>query len=409
MPGLKAAYRELEQKTRELAAFLSVSEVLTSLTDLSDLDVALGSALDKTLEIMKQDAGGICLLDEETKMLTYRVHRGLSERFVSEMRLRLGEGIAGKVVESGKVMLSEDISFAHQATHPDLVAAEKLRAFVSVPLRAKGKILGVVDIGNRGSHKFSDGDIRLLEGITRQIATAIDNARLHRELQYKDKARQELLGEILSIQEEERRRIARELHDETSQVLTSLSANLEVAVELLPAGTDKVRAILRKAQALSTNVLEETHKLIYQLRPTMLDDLGLVAAMRWLIDGTMSPAGVKASFRVIGRERRLPSNVETTLFRVVQETVSNITRHARAGNAAVVLHFKRGMIAVHVSDDGCGFDVAEAVSSKDRPRGLGLLGMRERIELVNGTISILSYPGSNGTKVDIEIPLSKGD
>ena len=408
MSRLKAAGGELEQKARELAAFLSVSKVLTSLSDLSDLNKALGSALDKTLKIMRQDVGGILLLNEETGMLTYRVHRGLSRRYVANVRLKLGEGIAGKVAEYGKPMVSRDVSVDPQAAHPDLAAADKLRAFASVPLLTERKILGVLNVASHESREFSTEDVRLLEGIGRQIATAIRNSRLHQEVRTKDKARQELIGEIFSIQEEERRRIARELHDETSQILASLSANLEVAVEKLPDGTEEVKAVLKKAQALLINILEETHKLIFQLRPTLLDDLGLVAAARWLIDNTLRTAGIQVDFEIIGRERRLPTKVETTVFRVVQETVANVVRHARARNATVVLHFKRGVIAVHISDDGCGFDVAEAVNSKDRPRGLGLLGMEERVELVNGTINIRSYPGSKGTRVDIEIPLNRG-
>jgi signal transduction histidine kinase len=213
------------------------------------------------------------------------------------------------------------------------------------------------------------------------------------------------LRDIFRIQEEERRRIARELHDETSQTLASITANLEAATNMLPAGADKTKAILKKAQTLSVSVLDEVDKFIYELRPTLLDDLGLVAAIRWLAESNLEAAGVAVNFKTIGRERRLPSQLETTLFRVIQEVVSNIARHAHARNTMITLHFKKGIIGVSIKDDGRGFNVEEAITSKERPRGLGLLGMKERVEIFNGTLNIRTRPGS-GTEIDIKIPLN---
>ncbi len=400
----------LESKAVAEHRGLSALRAITSVVSQSlDLDTVLSSALDKTLEIMKATTGGILLWDEERQMLCYRVQHGLSKEYVQEMCCRLGEGIAGRVAQTGEAILLEDISTDHRAARPGLIAAEGLRAFVSVPLRSKcskEKVLGVINIASHEACKFSSEDIQLLDSIATQIAIAIENAKLHQEVQRKDEIRGELLREIFSIQEEERRRIARELHDETSQALASLAASLEVASDMLPASADKVRTRLKEAQALSISVLDEVHKLIYELRPTLLDDLGLVAATRWLADNNLGSAGVTVNFKTAGRERRLPSQLETTLFRVIQEAVYNIARHARAKNASVRLHFKKSVISVHVKDDGSGFDVEEAISSKDRPRGLGLLGMRERIELMNGTLSIQSRP-RGGTEINIEIPLNQ--
>ena len=387
---------------------LALNTIASVVSQSLDLDTVLSSALDKTLEIMKANIGGILLWDEERQMLCYRVHRGLSARYAKEMCLRLGEGIAGKVAQTGEAILLEDISMDSRAARLGLIASEDLKSFASIPLCSKEKVLGVINIVSREARKFSADDVRLLNSIAAQIAVAVENAKLHQEVQHKEEIRGELLREIFSIQEEERRRIARELHDETSQVLASLTANLEAAASILPAGANKTRALLRKAQALSTNILDEIHRLIYELRPTLLDDLGLVAATRWLVDNNLVAAGVTVNFKTVGRERRLPPQLETTLFRVAQEAVFNITRHAHAKNVSVNQHFRKGSIRIHIKDDGRGFDVKEAVSSKDRPRGLGLLGMKERVELMNGTLSIRSHPGGGGTEIDIEIPMNYG-
>ena len=397
--------KELELKIarahEDLSALNAIAGVVTQSLD---LDTVLGGALDKTLEIMGRSTGGILLLNEENKMLCYRVHRGLSDGFVRDMCFRLGEGIAGRVAQTGETILVEDISTDPRAMHLALVATEGIRAFASVPLISKGKVLGVINIASHEAGKLSSEDIQLLDSIASQVAIAVENARLHQEVLHKEMIRGELLQGIFSIQEEERKRIARELHDETSQSLASLATSIEVAVGTLPDGADKTKTVLRKAQTLSISILDDIHKLIYELRPTLLDDLGLVAAIRWLVDN-LGAAGVTVGFKTTGQVRRLSATLETTLFRVIQEAVNNIARYAHAGNADIMVNFRKRVIRVRIKDDGVGFNVDEAISSRDRPRGLGLLGMKERVELVNGTLSIRSYPGG-GTEIDFKIPLN---
>jgi signal transduction histidine kinase len=302
-------------------------------------------------------------------------------------------------------MLLDDMSADPRSVHPALVAEEGIRSFICVPLRSKEETLGVLNIASQEAHRFTPSDVQLLSSIAAQITVAIENARLHQEVRRKEEVRGELLQDMFLIQEEERRRIARELHDETSQVLASLAANLEVASGMLPADAEKIKNKLKEAQNLSISILDEVHKLIYELRPTLLDDLGLVAAIRWLADNNLKPMGITVNFRTVGKVRRLAPQLETTLFRVIQEAVSNIARHAQAKNADIKLYFRNNVVKVKIGDDGPGFDVEEAMSSKERPRGLGLLGMKERVELMNGTLSIRSR-SHGGTDIDIEIPLN---
>ncbi len=400
---LRTSYGDLEQRAKELSSLLTISDILTSVHDLSNIDTALDRTLDKTLEIIRKDTGGILLMDEERQMLCYRVHRGLSAKYVEEMCLKPGQGIAGKVAKTGESIIVEDILKEPLAAHSSLIKMEGLRASVSVPLYAKGKVLGVLNIASRDDYKFSSRDMRLLEGIAKQIAVAVEKARLYQEVQSQDVIRGELLHEIFSVQEEERRRIARELHDETSQVLASLTASHEAALSMIPAGEMEVKAILKRAQDLSISMLDDMHRLIYELRPTLLDDLGLVAAVRWLADTGLRAAGIKVYFKVAGRTRRLSPRLEITLFRVIQEAVGNIARHAHAKNVWLSLHFEKRDIGIYIKDDGKGFNLEEAISSKDRPRGLGLLGMKERVELIGGILNIRSHQVGGGTEIDINI------
>jgi PAS domain S-box-containing protein len=386
----------------DLSALNAIAGVVTQSLN---LDTVLSSALDKTLEIMRKNTGGILLLNTENKMLCYRVHRGLSDGFVRDMCFRLGEGIDGKVAQTGETILVENTSTDPHVTHLDILDIEGIKAFVCVPLISKGNVLGIINIASHEAGKLSSEDTQLLDSIASQIAIAIENASLHQEVLHKDKIRGELLQGIFSIQEEERKRIARELHDETSQSLASLVTNLEVAVHTLPDGTDKTKTILKNAQTISISILDDIYKLIYELRPTLLDDLGLVVAIRWLVTN-LSTAGIKVGFKTTGQVRRLDNKLEITLFRVIQEAVNNMSRYAHAKNANIIVNFRKHIIRVRIKDDGAGFNVYEAISSRDRPRGLGLLGMRERVELMNGTLSIKSYPGI-GTEIDFKIPLNK--
>ena len=155
---------------------------------------------------------------------------------------------------------------------------------------------------------------------------------------------------------------------------------------------------------MAGRILDDLHTLIYELHPLLLRDLGLIAAVGSLINDSLEPIGVKAGLQTRGKIRRLPPDLEMVLFRVIQEAVSNIARHASARNARVTVYFKKNKVSVSVADDGQGFDVVEALSSARGLRGFGLLSVKERIELVDGTSNIKSQPGK-GTEISFEVPV----
>ncbi len=241
--------------------------------------------------------------------------------------------------------------------------------------------------------------------VTELMRDVTDRKEAEDQLESSREQLRSLSAHLESVREEERKKIAHDLHDETSQLIASLTALLEAAVSKLPTSASQSRVLLNEAQELSIQILDQIHKLIYQLRPTIIDDFGLAAAIRWLVESNLEVAGFKVNLKVIGQEIRLTPELETALFRVTQEAISNIVRHAHAKRVNIRLYFRKRVIKLRVKDDGCGFDVNEAITSKDRPRGLGLLGMKERVELINGTMNIRSRPGG-GTEIDIDIPFN---
>jgi len=224
---------------------------------------------------------------------------------------------------------------------------------------------------------------------------------LYQELRRKEELRGELLKKVIVAQEEERRRIARELHDETSQALAALLLSVETGLQGAP---QEVRERLHRIKALADRTLDSIHRLIFDLRPSVLDDLGLVSALRWSAESRLEPMGIDLSFEVIGSERRLPPEIETALFRIGQEAITNIARHAEAEGVRITVEFGEEGVRLQVEDDGKGFDPEEVTGSVKGTRGLGLLGMRERTALLGGTLTIQSEPGK-GTRVTVEVPL----
>jgi signal transduction histidine kinase len=226
--------------------------------------------------------------------------------------------------------------------------------------------------------------------------------RLNSELRQRERARAQLLRKVISAQEEERKRIARELHDESCQTLSLLAMRLdELQGQLADA---PAAAALGAARALALRTLDEVHRLIFDLRPALLDDLGLAAALRWLVGRHLEPAGVAVRLETSPVAARLSPESETAVFRAVQEALTNVARHAHATSVLVQMGEDKGELVIEIEDDGRGFDPASVEALAPSGRGLGLLGLRERMELLGGSARVESAPGE-GTRVVLRAPL----
>ncbi len=397
--------KELEKRITEANRYLlALNTIANTISQTLNIDVILNSALDKIIELTRADVGGVLLLDEKSQMLSYKVHRGLSEQFVQGIAgLAMGEGIAGMAAERGETIVVEDISTDPRVTRP-VVSEEGLVAFVSVPLLSKEKVIGVLNIGNRRSTLFPQQEIQLLNAMANQLGIAVENARLYEELQLKEHAHADLLRQTIISQEDERRRVARELHDVTSQALATLATRLESLVAVLGPDLKKAEPKLEGMKALLSATSKEVHRLIYDLRPSQLDDLGLPAALRSCAYDCLESAGIEVHMEAVGQEKRLPPQVEITVFRIAQEAIANVGHHAQAESVFISLEFKDNSVALQVEDDGIGFDFSKEMDSADTERHMGLLGMKERADLMHGTLTIETRPGY-GTKVAAQIPI----
>ena len=406
-----SAERELEtQILRRHHQLLALSHISGAVSGLWDLDAILRIALDNVLEIINGDIGGILLLDEDTATLRYRVQRGLSAKYAEEIGMRIGEGIAGTVAQTGEPMLVEDISQDPRAARPDLISAEGLKGFISIPMKSKDKkVVGVMNLASHVAGRFGADDVSLLNSIGDYLGTAIDQARLYTRLAKAGERYQKLLQHALTAQEEERKRIARELHDETSQALTSLTLSLQAIItmaEMKGVGDTELMEKLKETRSYTIHASDEVVKLMKELRPTLLDELGLTAAIHRYAKDTLQVRDINVSAEFIGMEERLPPEVEVILFRVAQGAIGNILEHSMAKNASIKLERSASECLLCIEDDGKGFNVNKITRVDPSGRGAGIFTMKERVRLVGGVCRIESRPGK-GAKVVVKVPLGK--
>jgi signal transduction histidine kinase len=279
-----------------------------------------------------------------------------------------------------------------------------MKVMACIPIRAKNKTLGWISVDSSSRKEpFKPEEISSLSIFADQAAIAIERARLWQELKQREERRGDFLKKIITAQEEERKRIARELHDETGQLLTSLILGLKLVESSSDA--EESRKGIAELRALTQQTFEEVRRLALQLRPSVLDNLGLVPALEAFIKECAVKFGGDINLEVRGLDQRLPGEVEITLYRVVQEALTNVSKHAEATHAQVLLERRGASILAIVEDNGKGFDPERVLDSSRK--SLGLLGIQERVSLLGGRFQLHSEPGK-GTKIMVEVPLVAG-
>ena len=261
------------------------------------------------------------------------------------------------------------------------------------PLTELGKVMKRVRAGERSLRAPLTG----VDSQADQLAEAFNMV-----LEALDEASRLRASQIIQAQEQERQRIARELHDETSQVLTSLLISmtlLEKSVE-----TQEARERIADTRALAHSTLRAIRNLSIDLRPSALDDLGLLPALRWYVKEYQKKCSIDVEFHATGFKERLPAEMETALYRIVQECLTNTAKHANANRVTITLKEETASVYARITDDGEGFDYETLLKTPGQERGLGLAGMNERAVLLDGTLNIYSTTG-RGTIIEVNIPL----
>ena len=356
------------------------------------------AALSHIHDLMTCERAGVILIDRTTHEIV-----GLTFTSPGEASLPAGrrwplETLARPIGDLGQGQVVR----IDAADLPDLAAGGDLASGIMVPLRSRGELIGSLELWQTAA-QAKDGFSAEQEEIAREVADdisiALQQGRLFDEVLAGRERLQALSRRLVEVQEEERRHIARELHDEVGQALTGLKLILQALPRLAP---ETAAAKLRDAIHLVNELTEHTHDLALDLRPAMLDDFGLVSALLWLFDRYQFRTGIRVAPEFVNLEQRLPPDVETTGYRIVQEALTNVARYA--GVAEVVVRLLRGptTLRIQVQDAGSGFDVTAALAGRKRA---GLAGMHERAALLGGWVRVESAP-SAGTQVMGVLPLT---
>jgi len=390
-------------RARDLATVNAVAETLNRSTNIQE---AVESSLHRVIELMGlrsgwvfiNEGGGYVLQEDGGYVLAAR-HALPDDLAANDAAAMTGDCRCLQLLREGRLLQAVNTVSCLRLEN----AGWPQTRHASVPLHTAEGALGVMNLVLPPGRNLAGRELDMLAAVGHQIALAVERNRLFEEVRAKEAARGELIEKLLTAQEDERRRIARELHDEAGQALTALILNLEMAEH---AAAPEEAARLERLRGIAEHTLGELRTLIYELRPTILDDLGLGAAVRWMVKEVVEPTGLKVDLQLQGLDRRLPHQVETAIFRITQEAFNNMLKHAAASRARVAVEVNSREVTVTVEDNGKGFNPA-AVPVSRSGRGLGLMGMRERAELLGGILEIDSVLG-RGTRVHGILPLPDG-
>ncbi len=396
-PRASNAVRDLVDADRELALLRELIQAASSGPGVEPLAAAAARMITAATT---SDVCFVHVLDDTERSLTLAGATPPFDSEVGKIRLPLGQGISGWVASHREpVVIRQD-----KESDPRYMPFQSLRgsdftSMVSVPMETDpGGLVGVLNVHTVERRDFTDRDVELLLVIGRLIAGAMHQARLHRQLVTRERAHENFVEQVIEAQEMERRRLAGDIHDGISQRLVTLSYRLDAAARSVE-DPPMVAEQLEKARELVDLTLQEARAAISGLRPPVLDDLGLAGGLASLAR-SIPQIGIDVDLA----DTRVPDHIELALYRIAQECLQNVVKHANAKTARLRFAVDNDTARLEIVDDGIGFDTFERPLGSDEMGGYGLLSMAERAEIVGGKLNIRSRPGA-GTAVTATIPL----
>jgi GAF domain-containing protein len=389
---------EAEHTARRQAEVLRLATL--GLSQSLALDTILASLLDHVRQLVPYDSACIMLLEADVRLVIAQM-RGYESRMDAEAMRSLS--FVARATPNLQTVIKTRTSFIIDdvTRYPGWIPVagqEYIRSWLGVPLIAGDRVIGLFSLDKIEPRFFSAAHVHVAEALAAQATIAIQNARLFEQVSAAQEQFKALSQRLVQVQEEERRHLARELHDEIGQQMTGLKLMLELIPRMPPKEiTTKTGAALELVNQLMTRV----HALSLDLRPAMLDDLGLLPALLWLFERYSAQTGVRVHPEFTLLDQRLPAEVETTAYRIIQEALTNVARHARVDEARVRVLVERAVLRIQIQDEGVGFDAARVLASGARA---GLAGIRERVALLGGQLNLDSAPGA-GARVTVVLPL----
>lgn len=387
------------QRLSQIGLFYQMGQAMSATFD---LDRLFQDTIDLAISVIDAQQATLMLLDRERNELRVQVSLGRVDHLGS-YAVKPGQGITGWVVEHGEPLVVNDLE-ADERYDPevDRVPGYVLHNMVAVPLQLRGRTIGVLQVCNKMSpFDFDEEDLSVLITLAAQVSIALENARLYNSLRA-DRDR------IIEAQEKTRHELARNLHDGPVQLLATIAMEIDYLQRLIQARPSEVPEQLDALRRLLRRATQDARMLLFELRPVILETQGLVPALGSYVERLRESCSFVAHFDAGNFRDQLRPQVAGTIFSIVQEAINNIEKHAEASNVWIRLRRQGDELVVSVEDDGRGFDLDAVVAGYDQGTSFGLLNMRERAELIGGTLSLESGPGrgKEGTMVQLRVSLA---
>ena len=393
-------YNIYQSLSQQLIGLRLVQNVTQDLVSELDVDLLLKRILRSAIDAVHGTAGALLLLDPTGQELIFEVVEGGGGTALEGQRMGRDQGLAGWVVCHNDPVIVTDVEQDERfyGRIPESVSFS-VHSLICAPLLVKGTPIGVVQVLNKADGEHFDGDdLNLLTSFAAQSAIAIENTRLYQDLK-RERDR------LIAIEEQVRRRLARDLHDGPAQLLAALINNVDFVSKLQEREPGKVADELASLLSLAQKALWQVRTLLFDLRPVILETQGLVPALRSYVERQGEMDDLSYHLQVDGPSVRLAAPAERAIFSIVQEAVGNARKHAQAQNLWITVAEEQGDLWVGVRDDGQGFDLEELSTKYDQRGSLGMLNMHERAEAIGGKLSIQSQLGA-GTTISLSVRLT---
>lgn len=392
MSKIRVAEEEQRIKNRELSALNGVAETVRLGRE---IHTVLHDALVQVVENLNLSGGWVYLRSGETTGIKYMITLGIPEHAIPCSECEFCQCDLSKIKQGQCLSINS------------LNKDGRTYQVTGVPIFVNDRILGAIYL--LSNEDLISADLATLQTIGGQLGTMIENVNLWKELKAREGKVSQLLEKVIAAQEDERKRIARELHDETSQSLAALAMRLKVSKGWIQKDTRKAEALLEESKDEAVRIMRELHNIVFHLRPTLLDDLGLIPALRWLAESRDWKEPLEVDVKGNWSKERIDPQVETTLYRIGQEAITNAAKYSHATYLFIEFKVENDKAILKIQDNGKGFIWDENMFELEQgKKPLGLVGMMERASLIGGRVEIYSDV-THGTTVEAVIPLKKED
>ncbi len=385
---------DVQQLQKRISALMTVQDIAQELMSEFNHWRLLNKILNAAVRVLNADTGSL-LIWVPPDHLEFAV--SANPALVGE-RMPAGEGIAGWVFSHEQPLIVSDKS-QDERWFREMLPDFETQSLIAMPMMTPTERIGVIEVLNKKSGEiFDEQDRDILSALAAQAATAIVNARLYQEVE-------EEKNRIVTIEDQTRKELARDLHDGPAQALASIMMDIEIIQKLHEREPHQVPEELTKLRHKASRTLEQVRTTMFVLRPTILETQGLAAALESYVEQMTATEELNLHLKVRNLDERLPARVKDVCFAIIHEAVNNVRKHSKARNAWIIIERRPKDLIVAVRDDGKGFDVAQIEAQYDSMGRLGMLNMKERAEMLGASYVVKSAPG-RGTLIYLIVPLN---